>query len=273
MPEIYTYLEANKLLNKKFHEKKLKNSSFSIRSWAAQMGLKSHGSLQQILAGKRTLPKKYIPKIIQSLNLNTNEARYFETLIDFEKAKTVEEKEIYYQRLTHLRPSKQKIQALEIENFKYFQNPLHSIIRTMIERKDFKNSPMWIKKNLRLKTSLKEIKDVIERLITLGFVSLNNNELKKIHQHIRNKIDVPSRAVEEYHQKMGLMAAKEVKQQPIDEREYNSFCLNIKEDKMRDAKNKIRNFIDEFITEFEAPNKKSNNTYQLNVQLFSLTKR
>ena len=266
------FLETNKLLSEKFNEKKLRNPSFSIRSWASQMGLSSHGGLQQILAGKRTVPKKYIPGIIKTLSLNTGEAMYFETLIDFEKAKNPEEKEIYYKRLNHLRPNKREVQVLEIENFKYFQNPLHSIIRTMIERSDFENNPEWIKKKLRIKTTKREVEEVLERLIRLDLISEEKGKLKKTHKHIKNKIDVPSKAVEEYHQKMSLLASQEINKQDINQREYNSFCLNIPKGKIKGAKKKIRNFVDDFIGEFEAPNKKSNETYQLNVQLFSLIK-
>jgi uncharacterized protein (TIGR02147 family) len=266
------FLKTNRLLTEKFNQKKVANPSFSIRAWASQMGLNSHGGLQQILAGKRTVPKKYIPAIIKSLELTPGEAMYFETLVDLEKSKTPEEKDIYNKRLTHLRPNKKPVQVLEIENFKYFQNPLHSIIRTMIERKDFVYDPEKIKRTLRLVTTRREIKEVVERLIALGLVSISGEKLKKNHKHIKNKIDIPSRAVEDYHQKMSQLAAEEIKKQPIEQREFNSFCLNIKKDQMKNAKMKIRNFVDEFISEFEAPNKNSNQTYQLNVQLFSLTK-
>ena len=113
----YTHLKTSTLLNDKFKEKKEINPSFSIRSWANQLGLKSHGALQQILAGKRTVPKKYIPSISQSLDLSVGETMYFETLVDFEKAKTAEERDVYYKRLNHLRPQKKEIQILEIENY------------------------------------------------------------------------------------------------------------------------------------------------------------
>lgn len=272
MVNVYMFLETNKLLSEKFNEKKAKNPAFSIRSWAMQMGLNSHGGLQQILAGKRTVPKKYIPGMIKTLSLNTGEAMYFETLVDFEKAKTPEEKEIYYKRLNHLRPSRKVVEVFEIENFKYFQNPLHSIVRTMIERADFQNDPEWIRKSLRLKTTKREIEEVIERLISLGLARKEKGELKKQQKHIKNKIDVPSKAVEDYHQQMSLFAAQEVKKQNIDQREYNSFCLNIKEDSLPLAKQKIRDFIDQFILEFEADSQTSYETYQLNLQLFSLTK-
>ena len=272
MVDLFMHLTTHELLREGLHRKRDKNPSFSIRAWAHQMGLSSHGGLQQILSGKRTVPKKYIPRIIQSLGLTSGEAMYFETLVDFEKAKTVEEKDIYYKRLTHLRPGKREIQYLELENFKYFENPLHSIIRVMLDRKDFKNDPKWIKENLRIKTTQREIEEVIERLIVLGLISESGDRLEKSNQSIRNKLDVPSKAVQEYHKKMSMIAAQEVEKQSIDEREYNSFCLNIDKDKIKEAKAKIRDFVDEFIREFEAVDQELKDTYQLNAQLFSLTK-
>jgi uncharacterized protein (TIGR02147 family) len=270
---VFLHTKAGALLNDKFRDKKWKNPSFSIRGWAAQLGLGSHGSLQQILAGKRTVPKKFIPRITKSLDFTTAESLYLETLVDFEKAKTQDEKDLYYSRLSHLRPDKNEVHVVEIENYKYFQNPLHSIVRTMIEREDFVNDPEWIKENLKIKTSQREVQEVLDRLIALGLVEENDKELKKTCKHVKNKVDVPSSAVCEYHEKMSMVAAEQVKIQDIKTREYNSFCLNLKKEHFARAQKKIRDFVNEFISEFEASNKKSNETYQLNVQLFSLTNK
>ena len=106
----------------------------------------------------------------------------------------------------------------------------------------------------------------------MNLVSLVNGKLKKNYKHTKNKVDTPSQAVQEYHQKMSMIASEEIKKQPVDEREYNSITFNLDGRKIKDAKKKIRHFVDEFISEFEAPKGKSNQTYQINVQLFSLTK-
>jgi uncharacterized protein (TIGR02147 family) len=263
-------MQTSKLLSEKFNQKKRANPAFSIRSWAAQMNLSSHGSLQQILAGKRTVPKKYIPSISKSLNFNIGETMYFETLVDFEKAKTQEEKEVYYERLNHLRPEGEKLRVLEIESYKYFENPLHSVIRTMVERQDFTFDLEKIRKQLKIPVEKRELEEVIERLLDFGFLVKDGKELKKVQKHIKNKIDVPSKAVQEYHAKMSRLAASEVKRQDVGEREFNSFCLNIKEGSLPAAKKKMRAFIEQFINEFEASENQSNKTYQLNLQLFSL---
>lgn len=273
MFDIFSSQDSSHILVEKYREKKAKNPSFSIRAWANSLGLNSHGALQQILAGKRTVPKKYIPLLIKSLELTKNEAIYLETIIDFEKAKSHEERNLYYDRMLKFRKRYRPLKIAEIENYKYLENPLHSIVRTMIERKDFKNDATWIKSKLRYKTNSNEIKDVIDRIIELNLAKeVGNNKLEKTQPHTVNKIDRPSKAVENFHKKMSLLAAEEISEQSIDEREYNSFCLNIEKNKIPDAKKSIRDFIKQFILEFEAPPGSALDTYHLNVQLFSLTK-
>ena len=187
------------------------------------------------------------------------------------KLKSFEEKEIYYNRLSKFIDKKDMVKFYEIENYKYFQNPIHSIIRTMISREDFKEDPNWIKNKLKIKETKKEIKEAIKRLKDLQAVEYKNGKLVKTHKHIKNISDVPSDAVKIYHQKMSLIAANEIFKQSMSDREFNSFCLNIKQEHIKKAKLKIRNFISEFISDFEATDELPSNTYQINIQLFSLT--
>jgi uncharacterized protein (TIGR02147 family) len=206
------------------------------------------------------------------MKMTPAEAQYFEVLIDYEKAKSQKEKEFYHSKLVKIRPLQNEVKFVEIENFKYFQEPLHAIIRCLMDRKDFKADPQWIKRQLKFSTGLKEIEETIERLVTLGLVvEGKNGSLLKVYPSVINKIDVPSAAVQEYHSKMSLLAAQEVKKQSVSEREFNSFCFNIKKGSLPTAKTRLRELIKEFMTEFEADPKLSTETYNLNVQLFALT--
>ena len=84
---MFQYLSASKFLNDRYQSKKIINPNFSIRSWALQMGMSSHGGLQQILSGRRTVPKKYLHQMVKTLKLSSRQAKYFELLVDYEKAK------------------------------------------------------------------------------------------------------------------------------------------------------------------------------------------
>jgi uncharacterized protein (TIGR02147 family) len=270
--ETYQYLNSGKLLKDRFLQKKSKHPSFSIRAWAKSLELSSHGPLQQILAGKRTLPKKYLPALKRSLGLNQRELDYLGHLIDFEKSKTEEEKSIYLFKMKKLRPKKDEIHILEVENYKYFENPLHSIIRTLMERKDFRAEPKWIQEKLVFKTSINEINEVINRLIELGSIEKKGKKLIKNKRAIQNKADIPSAGVKRFHERMAKIAAQEVFKQDVNEREYNSMSFNIKKEKVGEAKLRLREFIQDFISEFQANPDESELTYQINNQFFKLDK-
>ena len=60
--------------------------------------------------------------------------------------------------------------------------------------------------------------------------------------------------------------------QSVDMREYSSLCFNLKADQFKKAREELREMVDSFIQKYEAEPFQSNETYQLNIQLFSLTK-
>ena len=71
---------------------------------------------------------------------------------------------------------------------------------------------------------------------------------------------------------MATIAAEEVFKQDVAEREYNSMSFNIKEDKVAEAKLRLREFVQDFISEFQANPDESELTYQINNQFFKLDK-
>ena len=171
-----------------------------------------------------------------------------------------------------LRPRMSDVHILEVENYKYFENPLHSIIRTLMERKDFRPDPKWIQSKLVFKTSINEINEVINRLIDLGSVQKKGKKLIKNKRAIQNKADVPSAGVKKFHERMAKIAAEEVFKQDVTEREYNSMSFNIKKERVAEAKLRLREFVQDFISEFQANPDESELTYQINNQFFKLDK-
>ena len=102
-------------------------------------------------------------------------------------------------------------------------------------------------------------------------IKYNKDQVEDADFNIRNLIDVPSKAVQRFHQKMSMVARDQVVKQKTEEREFNSISFNIKKSSIPKAKEKLRNFINEFLEEFSTFDRNSV-TYHLNNQLFALTK-
>lgn len=268
---ITSYDSASSFLKDYFLQKKKKNSKFSIRSWSSKMGLKSHGALQQIINGKRHLPKRYLPQVASSLNLSDDELKYLDALLDYEKSKTQSEKSYFLKKLEKLKPIVFEDRFRQINSYQFFKNPLHSILLSLMRREGFKLDIDKIKNTLCFKVTDYELQDVIQRLVDLKLIAINGEKVIVADYHIRNKIDIPSKAVQRFHQKMSLIARDQVVKQSVESREYNSVSFNIKKSSIKEAKKRIRNFMNEFLEDFSTTDEKSV-LYHINMQLFGLTK-
>lgn len=271
MLTVYDYLNPSHYLRDSWQEKRLKNPSFTLRSWAQKMGWKAHNPLYEILNGKRSIPKKYVPSFIQSLNLGAKEGLYFETLVDLQKAKRVDEKEFYLNQLKSLSPKKE-IQFIEVDTYKYLSHPLHGLIIEMTSLKGFEPEPFWIKSRISFKTTHREINDALKRLLQLGFIFQDEDgQWQRKHANLSTRPDVKDLAVQVFHKKMSFLASEQITNLSLDEREFDAYILNIKKEKMADAKRKLRGFAKDFISEFEANPGSAENSYAINLQLFKLT--
>jgi len=263
------YLDPAAFLKDALDEKRKNNPNFSLRAWAQRLGMKSHGPLHAMLSSQRNIPKKYIPLLIKSLGLEKKEAKFFELLVDLQRSKSIEEKELYLARLKQLSP-KELREVNDIDAYKYITEPLHIIIAEMTTLPKFKNSLGWIKSHLRPSINLLDLENIIERLLSLGILKKEKNKLVKQVQHIYTAKEIMSKAVQEYHKKMSALAIEQISKQDIESREYNAISFNIKKKDLSKIKEAIREFSDQIVQDFESES--GDETYHLNVQLFSLTK-
>ncbi len=271
--QVYSYKDASQFLKDQWLIRKDKNPSYSIRSWARHLGFKNHSMLQHFLDGSKKIPKKYVPLFSKHLGLSAREGLYFETMVDLQRSKTIEEKEIYIDRLNELLPAK-PVKIHEVEAYKSIRDPLHNLLFEMVNLVDFKYDLSWIQQRIYFEVNIAQIRQAIERLIDLGLLEeTNNGGIIATGRNLTNPPDVASKGVEEYHKNASLLASEMVSKQNIHEREFNGYALSIPEGSLPKAKDLIRKFIKQFASELGANDpQKAELTYQLNVQFFQLTK-
>lgn len=273
MLSIYNYNDFHTFLRDSLKAKKRKNPSFSLSAWAKQLGFENSSPLSLTLKGKRSLPKKYLPDVVSSLGLTSEEGLYLEALIDLSKAKTPEQKLFYMRRLEELSPV-ENFENNTVEEYKYLSDPLHTVLLEMTDLKDFRLDPSWIKDKLNFKTSIEEIQDAIDRLTHLGLLTSSKAPrwIKKTHKNLTTENDVADLGTKNYHKHISLLAADQVFRQKLSEREFGSYSFNVREQDLALAKKLIREFLQDFFKQVEAPPEKGEQTYQFNVQLFKMTK-
>lgn len=269
MVEIYSYQDLASYLSDKFKEKKEINPSFSIRSWAMQLGNCSHGTLHGMLSGKRAVSKSMVPIFVKNLKLKAEEAIFFELLANYSRAKTLEEKSFYEEKMREVSPKPLR-PFKDVMVYKYIVDPLHFIISEMVGLKNFNSKSFHIKQRLRIDANLKDIEDSIQRLISLGILERDGERLKRSIGHLFTAADIPNTAIQTFHRNMSQIAAEQISEQSVDDREYAAISFNIKKKDLPKLKKRLRELSNAIIEEFESQD--GDETYHLNLQLFSLTK-
>lgn len=269
---IFNYSDPSLFLRDQWLIKKLKNKSFSIRSWSQNLGIKSHSQLHQMLYGKRSIPIKYLPSIAKNLALSKKEAEYFESLLSIQKSKTGEEKQFYFEKIKSFAKKGEMIFE-EIEHYEMIRNPLNYFLIEFLQLKKRSRSLEQIKQNLYFSYSTLEIKRSIETLLRLGvIVEIAPGEYAKSKRHFYTKNDIPSEAIRTHHKIMAEIAKQAIDLQDVEQREFSSTTINIKRSDVSRAKELIREFREKFILDMGCDPKKANETYQLNLNFFAVTK-
>ncbi|MCO4753133.1 MAG: TIGR02147 family protein [Bacteriovoracaceae bacterium] len=268
---IFSYNDPALYLRDAWNTKRVFNKNFTVRAWAKQLGFSSYGSFYQIIQGKRPLPKKYVRPISDSLKLAPKESLYLETLIDYTRAKTMESKSHYQERLQDLAPG-EKLSFYEVEAFHCLKNPLNGAIVELTNLKDFVCEAFWIKERLTIKASVKEIQKAMDMLFDLGLLKHDENgKVKQAHKLLHTKQDVKNEALQEYHKNVLSLAADQISKQEVEDREYNATAMGIKKSDLPKIKEEMRAFLNDMISKYESAPDEACEIYQLGTQFFALT--
>jgi len=108
-PEVFGYLDYRKFLKVAFKYYKKTENQFSQKWVLSQLGLNSSGFISNVFAGRKNLTPGQISKMAKLIKLGKGESGYFENLVYFTQAKTIEEKNEFFSRLVTLQSANFRI--------------------------------------------------------------------------------------------------------------------------------------------------------------------
>src|SRR5262245_51414124 len=98
-PHIFDYLDYRLYLKALLGFKKAENLSFSYRAFSRLAVLKSSNFLKLVIDGKRNLTLQTIHRFAKAFGMSKADADFFENLVLFNQAQSVEEKNRFYERI------------------------------------------------------------------------------------------------------------------------------------------------------------------------------
>jgi uncharacterized protein (TIGR02147 family) len=174
MIDVFDYSDYRKFLSDYQQMKNALTPAFSFRYYAKKAGINSSSFYPQIIRGNRNLTKNTIIKTCIAFNLSDQQAEYFENLVFFNQAKTIKEKNFYFDRLIQ----KQKfrnVKKINEEQFEYFSAWYHCIIREAVAIVNFNDDYDRLARFLHPAVTAEEAKRSVQLLLHLGFLKKNGD--------------------------------------------------------------------------------------------------
>jgi uncharacterized protein (TIGR02147 family) len=127
---VFDYTDYRKYLSDYYQLQKKKNPAFSYRFFAHRAGVSSSGFYKELVDGKRSLSRTLILKFSGAMHHSKKEAEYFESMVYFNEAKTVDERTLYFKRMMAYHES--KAYRLLGEQYEYFSKWYYSVVRELL---------------------------------------------------------------------------------------------------------------------------------------------
>lgn len=242
------YIDA---LNFAFEQKKLKNQQFSLRAFARDLEINS-GTLSRILKAERIPSMNLGRQLVISLKLTKSECDLF--LNSLAQAKWNNSPERISQDLKNYgnpqmsaalgseRPREISVYKLELEKFKFLSDWIHYALMELTFVHNFENDLTWMA--AKLGRSEKETSDALERLLELGLLQWQGDNLVKTSERVTTSSKTETSVYLKMMQKDLLgHAAKSLDEVDISKRIASSMTMAIAPKNIEKARSLFSSFL------------------------------
>ncbi len=271
MISIFDYQNYRLFLIDFLNDKKQHEKGFSQRDILKKMGISSSGFLANVLSGRNNLTTTQIALLARVLKFKKSETAYFEALVLFTQAKTLDEKNLYYSRMVKLHKSKFK--SLKSNQLSLFAKWYYAVIRELIYFYTFKDDYKELAKMVEPPISPKEAKEAIHELEKIGLIYRGKDGVYRQKSGIVTTGDeVRSFHVANFIMETLRHAERAMDTVPPQERDMSVLTLKLSEATMKQMKTEIQMFRKKLLRMAESDTNQ-NRVFQCNINFFPATKR
>ncbi len=247
-----------KNINDEFLRRKIKNPRYSMRKFAIDAGF-TQAYFSMLFSGKRELTLDNYAAICKKLSLPFDSDRS-ESLAKNPKVKKCKIGDYTSPEFIEVDAEKFKLAWFDL------------MIADLSLLPTFKPDVKWVSKTLKLK--MEDVISSFERLTELGILEEKGNGYSKKYGKIHLKPGKSLDFIREYHRNMIRLAGEalqETSEDAFKQRYISGASFNVSKKDAQKMKKKCENFIEELVDDF-SKNETSDCVYQINLQLFPLSK-
>lgn len=275
LPDVFSFTNYREYLNAFFEAKKQRNPSYSQSLFARKAGLgaNSRGYLSLVQSGKRNLTPHTLRGFVAALGLGARESIYFENLVFYNQARTPEDQEYYFQRLSASAEGRVNRQfELLASQYRYYSRWYYVAVLQLVGLHDFVEDPSWMSRMLRGKVSKKECQTALSELIDLGLVRRNESgRLEQSEPLVKFNGDQFHPVLQRFHAEMLDRAREALFEDPYLDRTVSSVTLSCDRAALPEIRRMIAELRDQITLRFGSKPLRPEAVIQVNFQAFHLT--
>ena len=267
LPIVTDYLDFRSYLKDYFEYRRGQQSGYSMRTFAKNpaLGISSSGFMTNLLKGTRNLTQRQRLQFAKALHLEERPAEYFDFLVQFNQAKSIEEKNHFFAYLSKHRGSQAKI-LLE-RQYQFFAKWHHSVILNYLGLDKAEATPARIAKHLALNISPAEVEESLKLLLSMDLIRKKANGYGITDRHLVTNKVFTGQVAKDYHHEFLRLAGGALDQFPPEQRQFNVLAFSVSNKGFAAVKQRIEAFLQE-VREIIDRDEAINQVNILNIQLF-----
>jgi uncharacterized protein (TIGR02147 family) len=277
MNDISTYTDYRLLLKDFYEASKAKNSWFSYQCFSQKAGISSRGLLCNVIAGKRRLSPSHVAGVAASMKLNKSQFEYFENLVAYNNAGSINEKQRYFERMTSVKfsgKSGSQPQLVRKEQYRFYSQWYHPVIRSLIDLYGFHGDYKKLARMVYPAITPAQARKSVALLMSLGFiVEREDGSFAVVSKNIKSTPEVVSLGIHNYHTQTADVARKALAALPRDRRNFTGVTLGISTTSYAQVCKELETLRGRLLelADNDSNDNEEHGIYQLNLQLFSVS--
>ena len=246
-------------LNSELDKRKLKNPSYSTRSYARDLEMDS-SSLSSILKGNRKIPHHKIEQLADVVCGNETEKKQFiESATQVHTSLNKIKKQNYLTERV-LVSDQDFAKIADIETYTFL---------SMLELEDFRYDTTWMAR--KLKSSRAWVEDTIQNLLDLGMIKEVENTLIRTTKRTTTSDEVASKYILKHHMDSLELAKRKCIELKPNERYFSTITIPSDPEHLNHLKTLFMEFEDK-ISEYLSTKKKTD-VFKLSIQFYPATEK
>ena len=269
MDDIFKYLDYREFLRDHYNYNKSCHRFFSFRYVAGKTGLDASFYVK-VLNKQKHIANSAIPTLATFLKLSKRESNYFSTLVHFNKAKSTDQETFYLQKLLLLR--KPVTTVLDNDLYEYLASWWNVVLREELNIISFHEEYHDLASRLHPAISPLQVQRSIRLLQKLGLITTDSTGmLRPTHDFVTTSGINQIKAVRSYQKSALKLAIGAIDTIPNEHRDISTLTVSASRQCFEIIRERVNDLRREII-ELVRKDKDLEEVYQINFQLFPLTK-